>query len=354
MIIQGQDGLEVILSAAEYRSLERVSGCSGSKVLLNNNYLMVDSFVEKKDKTNCLKTILFEEGIHVDNSTISLFSEMMDHPIDYILEEKKKKKAIHEWVKSNCNYSENELYEAILKACRRYTSACIFDIAKVSIGESIAKRYVLYYKMACYYNLKKNVAAACPCNIRIDKKKLNGCLIRKVNGFDIAKWEKEKPESKKALKECKYAGSFLRTVSSLHILDCISGFVDRNPSNLIYLINDGLVHDAVAIDNDVSFGNALLSDYSDTRLGIIQDIEFVDSVFFQRLISCKESEIIEILKQSLSEDEIRCFILRYQEILRILKKAQQIKHRGWDSNIVYCQMQNHPYIKSINQCVQAY
>lgn len=333
------------------KTFEIVYGCSGSKILINNMFFMEDTPTDKKDKYICLYKEFLSAPVYFNFKILKSFVEMIEHPIDFKRKELEKKVAINKIIPKASIETIDLVYDLILKSCRRYNSASIFDIAKVDPGSSKTNRYILFSELAKYFGLSKVVPIVKNAVLFLNNKELRGCIIEKINGIDISNWNSLDSIDKTAMENLIMTDECCANITSLHILDYLSGQVDRNLSNMIYICNDvGNISRCVAIDNDVCFGCSTAKDLLNTKLGDINNISHIDINFFNRIMHVDERKIKKILDFYLDPREINCFFIRLSELKECLIRAIKVNPGNWN-NYKYW-VYNNPYVVNIRNGIK--
>lgn len=129
------------------------------------------------------------------------------------------------------------------------------------------------------------------------------------------------------------SGGLQRDMCNLQILDCICGQVDRHGSNFIISQNaEGEMTGVQGIDNDASFGlnedNSFARDKARHNRSVVNRetgtlaMPFIDNEAAQRIESLDGSVFEYILKDLLTDDEIKACITRFEKIKQAIKKTR--------------------------------
>ncbi len=129
------------------------------------------------------------------------------------------------------------------------------------------------------------------------------------------------------------SGGLQRDMCNLQILVCICGQVDRHGNNFIILQNEeGEMTGVQGIDNDASFGlnedNSFVRDKGRHNRSVVNRetgtlaMPFIDNEAAQRIESLDGSVFEYILKDLLTDDEIKACITRFEKIKQAIKKTR--------------------------------
>lgn len=125
--------------------------------------------------------------------------------------------------------------------------------------------------------------------------------------------------------------NFQRDMSRLHIMDALSGNIDRHVGNFLVDIDEnGNYKNLTGIDNDISFGNRheIIKEAKGKYTGLPGEM-YMDEEICNRIDALEESQIRYLLMDLLTEDEISALWSRIVEmkgyIDRMRKKNYLIK-----------------------------
>ena len=335
----------IYLNSQELDSLKSVHGCSGVKHIIDNRFFMEDDLVDAKDYSLCLKKELNGAQLFFDPITIQSISEIMEISIDFE-QNRKEKKHILKSLFPNMNEEEiDNIYQLVLNACRRYTSANLFKIAKVDTDVSKTNRYILFSEISNIMGLSDCVPIVSACCLINNDQIKRGCIIEKIEGIDIVFWNSFDEKKKDAFIDFNLTEEGFRDLTSIHLIDYLTGYIDRNVTNIIFRMNQyGEISKCVAIDNDVCFGCSTIDDLKITRLGDLSRITYIDYSLYKRFKEIDPIILEKALNDYLSQKEIEFFLKRYNELLNHIQQRMQVVNLGeWSK--YRKELDSHPYIK---------
>lgn len=128
----------------------------------------------------------------------------------------------------------------------------------------------------------------------------------------------------------------LSGLNKLQLLDAIAGQLDRHLGNFFVDTDEkGNVTSVTGIDNDMAFGEKMLSPNDDVGAHHYRGIpEYVDKVMGEKILAVRESDIRDALAGLLSQSEIDATVSRFlvvQQAVKIAARAGRLEEK-WDES----------------------